>query len=263
MISSKYDMAIMVVGICMVLTLLMISLVDLGDIEMLEQGTNATTGYSNTTTSSEGRSGQITVVMPLGSSERTVPAGYYIVGILTSEGAVVAYIATGIGAIISIITYRAAEKRFRLSSLAEAFRLLNEREHREARKVIYEKATPASYEILGLARPIAEGETTSEELMTLCRDIVRSDFNEIGTLVHYNLLDGKIFVGEYYWVILKIWQSLEEKIRERRKTVGPPNYMEHLEEMRNKALEYAKDNFKGVYLQFLKSKDKPADNGKR
>ena len=39
---------------------------------------------------------------------------------------------------------------------------------------------------------------------------------------------------------------------QRRKTIRPPNYMEHLEEMRNKALEYAKGYHKDVYQKFLK-----------
>jgi hypothetical protein len=91
-----------------------------------------------------------------------------------------------------------------------------------------------------------------KRLMTLSKNIVRSDFNELGTLVHYNLLDGKIFVAKYYWMILKIWSLLGNEIMTRRKTMGPPNYMEYLEEMRNKALEYAKDHHNEVYRQFSK-----------
>jgi hypothetical protein len=102
--------------------------------------------------------------------------------------------------------------------------------------------------------PTTEGGATTEDLQTLCRNIVRSDFSEIGTLVHYKLLDGKIFTQEYYWVILKVWNLLEAEIMQRRKDVGPPNHMEHIEEMRNRALGYEKDHHKEVYEEFKKVK---------
>ena len=110
--------------------------------------------------------------------------------ILTSAGAIVTYIATIVGVIVSVITYIYNQKRFRRDSLAEAFRLLNGKEHREARKVVYGESTPSSYEILGIKGPAGQLDTASPELMILARNIVRSDFNELGTLVHYDLLDG-------------------------------------------------------------------------
>ena len=80
-------------------------------------------------------------------------------GILTSAGAIVTYIATIVGSVISFITYVYNQKRFRRDSLAEAFRLLNEKEHREARKVIYGKSTPSSYEIMGITGPAGQLDT--------------------------------------------------------------------------------------------------------
>ena len=60
----------------------MILLVGLGHFETLAQGTNATasstnaTSRINTTDSSGGRAGEVSVVMPLGSSEGSVQTGY-------------------------------------------------------------------------------------------------------------------------------------------------------------------------------------------
>ena len=34
--------------------------------------------------------------------------------------------------------------------------------------------------------------------------MVRSDFNEVATLIYHHLLDKKIFVREYCWMILKL-----------------------------------------------------------
>jgi hypothetical protein len=39
---------------------------------------------------------------------------------------------------------------------------------------------------------------------------------------------------------------------QRRKDIGPPNYMEHFEEMRNRALKYAKEHHHEVYKKFAK-----------
>ena len=82
MISSKYDMVTIVLGSNIVFILLMISFVGLGHFETLAQGTNATTNSTNATSginassSSGGRAGEVSVVMPLGSSEGSVQTGY-------------------------------------------------------------------------------------------------------------------------------------------------------------------------------------------
>jgi plastocyanin len=77
MISSKYDI---VLGIGLVFLLLMISFAGEGRFDILAQGTNATTNSTNATsvinTSSGGRAGELTVVMPLGSSNSTIQTGY-------------------------------------------------------------------------------------------------------------------------------------------------------------------------------------------
>jgi hypothetical protein len=128
--------------------------------------------------------------------------------------------------------------------------MLNDAKHREARRVLYDEPRSVSYEILGLQRSTPDDGASINEIKSMSRDIVRSDFNENGTLVYHNLLDGTIFVREYYWVILKTWHLLAQEIMERRKGVGPPNYMEHFEEIHNMALEYAKEHQDKVYQEF-------------
>jgi plastocyanin len=80
MISSKYDI---VLGIGLVFLLLMISFAGEGRFDILAHGTNATTNSTNATSginSSSGisaaRAGEITVVMPLGSSKGSIQTGY-------------------------------------------------------------------------------------------------------------------------------------------------------------------------------------------
>jgi hypothetical protein len=54
-------------------------------------------------------------------------------------------------------TAKAEKQKVLLTGLAEAFRLLNDVKHREARKVLYGNASPSSYEIVGFNRPTPEG----------------------------------------------------------------------------------------------------------
>jgi hypothetical protein len=110
-------------------------------------------GIKNDTSAVQGNlSSTETSTLRYNSSDSTVKE---ILEVLSSGGAVVAYIATAVGTSVSSITFFYNRKGFRLRALAEAFRLLNEKEHREARKVIYGEHTLSSFNILGLERPTA------------------------------------------------------------------------------------------------------------
>jgi plastocyanin len=82
MISSRCDMDTIVLATSIVFILLMISLVGLDHFETLAQETNATTSSTDTTSkinatsSSGGGTDEVSVIMPLGSSNSTVQTGY-------------------------------------------------------------------------------------------------------------------------------------------------------------------------------------------
>jgi hypothetical protein len=153
--------------------------------------------------------------------------------ILVSSEAIAAYIATA-AVIVSVITYIFEKKRFRLSALMEAFRLLNDVKHKEARKVLYGESTNASYEILGLI------ERSYEELRRISATIVRSDFNEMATLMRHNIVQCSIFVEENWWIILRVWHEAEPEIKRRRDSdTAPQDYMKNFEEQKTKAEEHA------------------------
>jgi hypothetical protein len=134
----------------------------------------------------------------------------------------IAGIATITATIVAIITYVYGRKKFRLTTLLEAFRLLNDTKHKEAHKVLYDNISHSSFDILGVNREKAN----SDDLRGIAATIVRSDFNEIATLAHHKLIDEKIFVREYWWIVLRVWFEIEAKIKERRTHTGPTNYME-------------------------------------
>ena len=178
-----------------------------------------------------------------------------LIKILSSEATIIiAIIATAaaIAAVaVSYITHSFEKKKFRLSALMEVFRLLNDIKHKEARKVLYGDATTASYEILGL-----ENNKSFDALMEMSETIVRSDLNEIATLIEHDIIDCKIFVEEYSWIILKVWYKIEPKIIKRRHNIGPSDYMKNFEQLKTKAEEYAKRHHKGDLEKLQKLKEK-------
>jgi len=162
----------------------------------------------------------------------------------TSEGITVIVGITGI-AITGIISYfekkrfettqSFEEKKYRTTILMRVIQQLNNIKHREARKVLYEEfPKSSSYEILGISENIS-----IDELKKIASDLVRGDLNEIGTLSHHGLIDDYIFIEEFYWVILRIWNIVEPSILDRRKK-GPSDYMKNFEELKEKAKLYVK-----------------------
>jgi hypothetical protein len=153
-----------------------------------------------------------------------------VLDILSSRESIAIYVAAA-GVAVSVITYWYQRKEFRIKSLTEAIRRLDDMKHREARKVLYGNHTSASFEIPGLRA------SSEEQLKNLSKHIVRSDLNEVATLIHHKLLDKKIFVREYTWIIVKTWRLLEVEIQERRKTIGPRDYMNNFEELKEAVLK--------------------------
>jgi hypothetical protein len=169
-----------------------------------------------------------------------------LITILTSEAtiiiAIIAAAAAAATGIVSYISYIFEKKK----ALMEVFRLLNDIKHKEARKVVYGDATPASFEILGL-----ENDRNLDRLMEMSETIVRSDLNEVATMIEHNIIDSKIFVEEYRWVILKVWYKIDPKIIKMRQDIGPSDYVKNFERLKTKAEKYAKKHHK-VDLEKLK-----------
>jgi len=142
-------------------------------------------------------------------------------------------------ATVGVITFIYERRKFRLAALVETYRFLGDIRHREARKVLYGNESMASYEILSLVRPTADGGASTDELERLAKDIVRSDLNHVGTLIQHKLLDENTIVSEYNWMIQKSWSLLEADIMNRRNGIGPSNYMENFETLRKKAEKWS------------------------
>src|SRR5918996_803153 len=97
-------------------------------------------------------------------------------------------------ATVGTITFLFERRKSNLSSLSEVYRILGDIRHRESRKVLFGDWTYSSYEILGFKRPDVDGGASSEDLMSLAKDIVRSDLNHVGTLVKHRLANGTTII---------------------------------------------------------------------
>lgn len=156
------------------------------------------------------------------------------------------------GVAVSVITYVFQRKQVKLRGLIEVFKDLNLPNHREARRVTYGESSNTSYDLLGISPPNAELGTTGE-LHRVSSDIVRSDMNNAATLIEHGLMDGTIFVEEYWWIILRSWDNSRDRIINRRNSgTGASGYMHNLELLKSKAEKYARKHHKKDYEEYVK-----------
>jgi hypothetical protein len=142
--------------------------------------------------------------------------------------------------IIAIWTRRFENRRYKTTVLMNVFDRLNDPMHREARRIIFgEPPTEYSYRILG----IPKGPDVEANLMnTVASQIARADFNEIGTLYHHELVNKNIFLEEFYWPILRVWNETKREILDRRRYYL--DYMVNFERLKDDAEKYADDQNK-------------------
>jgi hypothetical protein len=152
----------------------------------------------------------------------------------------------GIGsAVIAYLAYRFQKKRLDADLFIKVSGLLNDSQHRKARDILYHWYHNSN-SLTNDDNKVREGfrifnVDSIELLIELCKNMVRSDINEASTLVEHGYLSRNLFVREYYWIILKSWECLENEIFERRKGVGPKNYMENFERRKYEAEKYRKE----------------------
>ena len=151
------------------------------------------------------------------------------------------------GFAVSLFTYRYQKKQLKLKGLEELLKELSQPSHREARKVLNYGITADSSAILGL------GIASPSAVKKISANIVSSDLNHAATLIKHGLLDGSVFVKEYWWIILSSWDSLKEDVYERRKLdTAPSDYMRNLEDLMKKAVKYGKKHNPTDFQKYLK-----------
>ena len=150
--------------------------------------------------------------------------------------------ATFSAVIIAAYTFRIGQHNKKNEVLRYVFELLDDNGHRNARRRIInlyrEKDENRIKKILRLMGVKEEDLDRKESILIESQEIVKADFEEIGTLVKNNEIPKDEFIKIYWRDIIKCWQVLEEKIKIIQETVDM-SYMKNFEYLQEEATEYA------------------------
>ena len=146
-------------------------------------------------------------------------------------GVVAALVGTG----IVTITFLYQRAQHQLNGLMEAFKLLNNQDHRAAREDVYNL-----YKQYESNSDLSIFEHKSVE-------IVRADFDEIGSLVRSGSMQKKGLLEAYGYNAFVCWTSLELNILQERKRRGFEPYMKNFQWLSNGAVTtLAKKRYKFI-----------------
>lgn len=120
--------------------------------------------------------------------------------------------------IIAFVSLRYFRKQHTINGLQDAFKILNNSEHRNSRKKVYElhhefQETGNLY----IFHDVPEVEN------------VRADFDVIGVLVKNKNIDKNLFLREYGLVVYRCWVCLEPSIMKERQRRDVKAFMENFE----------------------------------
>lgn len=133
-----------------------------------------------------------------------------------------------IGLVVAIVYFQSRQRKF--AGLIEIFKLLNGKEQREARAMLFEAYR--KYKETG-DDSIFDDKSYKEYVN---RTI--SDFNEVGSLVKKGLVSTNLFLDVYWNVTLRCWNASEVIIHKRRKSRNYDDYMISFEALAINAERY-------------------------
>ena len=135
-----------------------------------------------------------------------------------------------IGLVVAIVYFQSRQRKF--TGLMEIFKLLNGKEQREARAMLFE-----AY------RKYKESGDDSIFDTEFYREYVNrtlSDFNEVGALVRKGLVSTSLFLDVYWNITLRSWNASKVIIYKRRTSRNYDDYMINFEMLARDAERYRK-----------------------
>jgi len=135
-----------------------------------------------------------------------------------------------IGLVVAIVYFQSRQRKF--TGLIEIFKLLNGKEQREARAMLFE-----AY------RKYKEAGDDSIFDTEFYREYVNrtlSDFNEVGALVRKGLVSTSLFLDVYWNITLRSWNASKVIIYKRRTSRNYDDYMINFEVLARDAERYRK-----------------------
>src|SRR4249920_245503 len=126
--------------------------------------------------------------------------------------------------IIAIITINYRNRQHQITGLLDAFKILNNREHRSSRRKVYELYL--EYE---KNKDVLIFDDSPEVVD------VRADFDVIGTLIKSGNIDEKLFLIEYGPLAYRCWKYLKKHVEAERKKRNFNPFMKNFEDLAEKA----------------------------
>ena len=141
-----------------------------------------------------------------------------------------------IGLVVAVVYFQSRQRKF--AGLIEIFKLLNGKEQREARAMLFEAYR--KYKETG------NDSIFDDEFYKEYVNRTISDFNEVGALVKAGLVSMNLFVDVYWNITLRSWNASRIIIQKRRISRNYDEYMINFEALANDAEKYSKRRFPGA-----------------
>jgi hypothetical protein len=133
-----------------------------------------------------------------------------------------------IGLVVAIVYFQSRQRKF--AGLMEIFKLLNGKEQREARAMLFEAYRKY--------REKGDDSIFDNEFYKEYVNRTISDFNEVGALVKKGLVSTNLFLDVYWNITLRCWNASEVIIHKRRKSRNYDDYMISFEALAIDAQRY-------------------------
>lgn len=182
--------------------------------------------------------GQSSIIQIVSLLDKTTTLQYGSIISQTNPSSILDWILTfadiagvaAIGLVVAIVYFQSRQRKF--TGLIEIFKLLNGKEQREARAMLFEAYR--KYKETGDAS-IFETEFYREYV-----NRTLSDFNEVGALVRKGLVSTSLFLDVYWNITLRSWNASKVIIYKRRTSRNYDDYMINFEMLARDAERYRK-----------------------
>gem|GEM_PF-1583819 len=144
-----------------------------------------------------------------------------------------------IGLVVAVVYFQSRQRKF--AGLIEIFKLLNGKEQREARAMLFEAYR--KYKETG------NDSIFDDEFYKEYVNRTISDFNEVGALVKAGLVSMNLFLDVYWNITLRSWNASRIIIQKRRISRNYDEYMINFEVLANDAEKYSKRRFPGASVE--------------
>lgn len=144
-----------------------------------------------------------------------------------------------IGLVVAVVYFQSRQRKF--AGLIEIFKLLNGKEQREARAMLFEAYR--KYKVTG------NDSIFDDEFYKEYVNRTISDFNEVGALVKKGLVSTNLFLDVYWNITLRSWNASRIIIQKRRTSRNYYEYMINFEVLASDAEKYKNKRFPSASVE--------------